>query len=106
MGLLADDWVASSNGKVLSKADLEEGVKRNLAAHGNGPNPYTIEKKNLIVYLFGDTAVVTYIKEFRQIADTTKIHDEDVTDVFARGPKDWLWEFSKIGPAAAKASTD
>src|SRR5215471_18264754 len=61
MALLADDWVGVANGNVLSKADLERGLKSNSSRHGNGPNPYTIEKKNLVVYQFGDTAVVTYV---------------------------------------------
>jgi hypothetical protein len=105
MALLADDWVGVANGNVLSKADLERGVKSNLVAHGNGPNPYTIEKKNLIVYLFGNLAVVTYVKEYRPTADTAQIRDEDVTDVFVRGPKNWVLQFSKFAPIAAKPST-
>jgi hypothetical protein len=84
MSLFADDFVFSGR-RVLSKQELEEAVKNNLVAHGNGPNPYTIEKKNMQVYLFGDTAVVTYIKEYRQTPDTTKVFDEDDTDVFNLG---------------------
>src|ERR1700749_4175257 len=67
VSLLADDWVSVSDGKVLSKEGLEKGVKSNFTAHGNRPNPFTIDKKNLVVYLFADTAVVTYTKEYRQI---------------------------------------
>ncbi len=77
-------------------------MKDNFAAHGNGPSPYTIEKKEMQVYVFGDTSVVSYLKEYRQTPDTTKVFDEDVTDVFRRGPKGWLWQFSKSCPAAAK----
>jgi len=51
------------------------------------------------VYIFGDTAVVTYIKEYRQTPDTTKFFDEDDTDVFKKGLKGWLLQFSKICPA-------
>ena len=54
------------------------------------------------VYLFGDTAVVIYIKEYRQTPDTTEAFDEDITDVFTRGPKGWLWQFSKSSPVATK----
>jgi hypothetical protein len=74
-------------------------VKNNLVADGNAPSPYTIEKKSMQVYIFGDTAVVTYIKEYRQTPDTTKFFDEDDTDVFKRGPKGWLLQFSKISRA-------
>jgi hypothetical protein len=75
--LLADDWV-SLGAKVLTKSELQANVKQNFVAH-NGPNPYTIKKKNLRVDLFGDTAVVTYIKEYRQTPDTAKVYDEDNT---------------------------
>src|SRR6266403_1665931 len=72
--LLADDWILLGNKTSLTKTDLQANVKQNFAAH-NGPNPYTIEKKEVRVDLFGDTAVVTYIKEYRQTADTSKVHD-------------------------------
>jgi len=96
MSVFASDWVASSTKKVLSRQQAEENIKTNFLAHDNGPNPYTIEKKNMQVYLFGDTAVVTYIKEYRQTRDTTQFFDEDDTDVFKRGSKGWLVQFSKI----------
>jgi hypothetical protein len=105
MRLFASDWMASSNKKVMSKQQFEEAVKDNYEAHGNGPNPYTIEKKNMVVYLFGDIAVVTYIKEYRQTPDTTKFFDENNTDVFKRGTKGWLLQFSKISPAANTTAT-
>ena len=106
VSMLADDWVSAGSGKVISKKQFEENVKGNFAAHGNGPSPYTIEKKDMQVYLFGDTAVVTYIKEYRQTPDTTKFFDEDVTDVFARSPKGWLLQFSKISPVATKPAAN
>ena len=104
MALLGDDWVGVSNGHVLSKADLENGVKSNLSRHGNGPNPYAIEKKNLAVHQFGDTAVVTYVKEYRPTADTAQTREEDVTDVFVRSPKGWVLQFSKFAPMTAMPS--
>jgi ketosteroid isomerase-like protein len=78
-------------------------VKQNFAAH-NGPNPYTIEKNDMRVDLFGDTAVVTYIKEYRQTADATKVHDEDNTDVFTRSSKGWRLRLAKVSPAQAKSN--
>jgi hypothetical protein len=97
--LLADDWVLLGT-KVLTKTEL---LKQNFAAH-NGPNPYTIEKKNMRVDLFGDTAVVTYIKEYRQTADTTKVYDEDSADVFTRSSKGWRLRLTKVSPAQAKSN--
>jgi hypothetical protein len=58
------------------------------------------------VYLFGDRAGVTYIKEYRQTTDTTKFFDEDDTDAFKRGAKGWLLQFSKLSPVANTAEAD
>jgi len=101
--LLADDWVLLGGTKVLAKSELQANVKQNFAAH-NGPNPYTIEKNNMRVDLFGDTAVVTYIKEYRQTPDTTKVYDEDNTDVFTRSSKGWRLRLTKVSPAPAKSN--
>jgi hypothetical protein len=100
MKLFTSDFVASSIKTVMSRQQLEEAVRNNFESHRNGPSPFTIEKKNMAVYLFGDTAVVTYIKEYRQTHDTTKFFDEDDTDVFKRGTKGWLLQFSKLSPVA------
>jgi hypothetical protein len=104
MRLLASDFVAVGR-NVMSKQQLEEAVRSNLVSHGNGPSPVTIEKKNMMIYLFGDTAVVTYVKEYRQTRDTTKFSDEDTTDVFKRGTKGWLLQFSKFSPVANTAAS-
>src|ERR1051325_7896317 len=84
MGALADDWVCVVEGgkRALSKIEFQQNVKHNFEAYDKGPSPYTIEKKNMRVDLFGDTAVVTYIKEYRQTGDATRFFDEDDTDVF------------------------
>jgi hypothetical protein len=99
MGSLADDWVWLGGKKVMSKSEFQENVKRNFVTHDNGPNPYTIEKKNMRVDLFGDTAVVTYIKEYRQTQDTTKFFDEDDTDVFTRDSRGWRLRPTKVSTA-------
>lgn len=101
--LLADDWVLLGGKKVLTKSELQANVKQNFAAH-NGPNPYTIDKNNMRVDLFGDTAVVTYIKEYRQTADTTKVYNQDNTDVFTRSSKGWRLRLTKVSDAPAKAN--
>lgn len=104
MGALAEDWVCIGQ-KVLSKAQFQQNVKSNFASHGNGPSPYTIEKKNMRVDLFGDTAVVTYIKEYRQTPDTTKFFDEDDTDVFTRSSEGWRLRLTKIAPVQANSAS-
>jgi hypothetical protein len=100
--LFASDFVSAGR-NVMSKQQLEDAVRSNFVGHGNAPSPVTIEKKNMVVYLFGDTAVVTYIKEYRQTRDTTKFSDEDITDVFKRGTTGWLLQFSKFSPVASTA---
>jgi len=97
MDLLADNWVCLGK-KVLTKADFQEAVKRNFESHGKSANPYTIEKKSMRLDLFGDTAVVTYIKEYRQVPDSANFFDEDDTDVFIRGPHGWKLQLTKISP--------
>ncbi len=99
MGALADDWVCVVEGgqKALSKLQFQQNVKHNFEAYDKGPSPYTIEKKNMRVDLFGDTAVVTYLKEYRQTPDATKFFDEDVTDVFTKSFMGWRLRFTKVG---------
>ena len=87
----------------MSKQQVEDAVRSNFVDHGNGPSPATIEKKNMAVYLFGDTAVVTYSKEYRQSRDITTFFDEEDTDVFKRGTKGWLLQFSKLSSVANTA---
>jgi len=106
MGSLAEDWICLSAKKVLSKAEFQENVKRNFVTHDNGPNPYTIEKKNMRVDLFGDTAVVTYIKEYRQTADTTKGFSEDDTDVFTRDTRGWRLRLTKVSPVQRETAAN
>jgi len=70
---IADDWVCVNPARgSISKSEFIQNMKHNLDTHENGTNPYTIEKKNVLVRVFGDTAVVTYTKEYRQTPDTSK----------------------------------
>jgi ketosteroid isomerase-like protein len=81
-------------------------VKRNLAAHENGVNPYTIEKQKMQIHIFGDTAVVTYVKEYRQTPDTSKFFNEDDTDVFTRTASGWILRFTKISPVQSQSASN
>ena len=56
------------------------------------------------VDLFGDTTVVTYIKECRQTSDTTKFFDEDDTDVLTRDPHGWRLRLTKVGVLSGNVS--
>ena len=102
---LSDDWVCAGS-RALSKKQFIENVKRNLATHENGVNPYTVEKLNLGIHIFGDTAVVTYVKEYRQTPDTTKFFNEDDTDVFTRTASGWQLRFTKISPVQSQSASN
>ena len=102
---LADDWVLVG-ARRLSKTEFVENVKRNFATHESGVNPYTIEKKNIQVHVFGDTAVVTYVKEYRQTPDTSKFFNEDDTDVFTRDASGWHLRLTKISPVPMQAASN
>jgi ketosteroid isomerase-like protein len=101
----SDDWVCTGS-RTLSKKEFIENVKRNFATHENGVNPYTIEKQNMQIHIFGDTAVVTYVKEYRQTPDTTKFFNEDDTDVFTRAANGWLLRFTKISPVQSQSASN
>jgi hypothetical protein len=99
---LGKDWVCDG-AKRLGKTEFIQNVKQNFATHPDGVNPYTIEKKNIEVHLFGETAVVTYVKEYRQVPDGAKGFAEEDTDVFTHDTAGWLLRFTKIMPARAQS---
>ena len=100
----AKDWICVGPTRVLSKTEFVESIKHNFVTHENGVSPYTIEKKNVQVRVFGDTAVVTYIKEYRQNPDTTKFFNEDDTDVFTREAVGWRLRFTKVVPVQTQSA--
>jgi hypothetical protein len=55
----AKDRICLGPTRVLSKSEFVENVRLNFVTHERGVNPYTAEKKNMQVHVFGDTAVVT-----------------------------------------------
>ena len=104
--LISDDWVCAGPARMLTKKEFMENVRRNLATHENGVNPYTIDKQKMQIHIFGDTAVVTYVKEYRQTSDSTKFFNEDNTDVFTHTANGWLLRFTKISPVQAQSASN
>src|SRR5215467_7862250 len=109
---LAEDWVCVGM-RNLSKTEFLQNVKhareQNLfsteSQQRQTANPYTIEKKNLQVRIFGDAAVVTYIKEYRQSPDISKFFQEDDTDVFTRDASGWHLHYTRIYPAQMESAS-
>ena len=102
----AKDWICLGPTRVLSKSEFVENVRLNFITHEKGISPYTIEKKNMQVHVFGDTAVVTYVKEYRQTPDPTKFFNEDDTGVFTREAGGWRLRFTKVVPARTQAASN
>jgi ketosteroid isomerase-like protein len=102
----AKDWICVGPTRVLSKSEFVENVRLNSITHERAVNPYTVEKKNMQVHVFGDTAVVTYVKEYRQTPDTTKFFNEDDTDVFTREAGGWRLRFTKVVPVQTQAASN
>lgn len=96
MRFFSDDFVIAGGVKVLTKKQFEENIKNNFATHENGINPYTIEKKNMQVYVFGDTAVAIYLKEYKQTGDESHAFTEDDTDILTRSPNGWLIRMARL----------
>jgi hypothetical protein len=109
---LADDWVCVG-ARSLTKGQFIQNLQKNKSVHmfrfswqGASDAP-TIEKKNVQVRVFGDTAVVTYIKKYRQTPDTSKFFDEDDTDVFTRDASSgWHLRFTKIAPVQTQSASN
>jgi len=101
----AKDWICLGPTRVLSKSEFVENVRLNFITQEQGISPYAIEKKNMQVHVFGDTAVVTYVKEYRQTPDPTKFFNEDDTDVFTREAGDWRLRFTKVVPVQTQAAS-
>ena len=108
---LADDWVCVGM-RNLSKTEFLQNVKHSreqnqfLLQSQPDTNPYTVEKRNLQVRVFGDTAVVTYIKEYRQTPDPSKFFNEDDTDVFTRDASGWHLHYTRIYPVQTQSAAN
>jgi hypothetical protein len=108
---LADDWVCVG-ARSLTKGQFIQNLQNNQSVHTfrfswqGAPGAPTIEKKHVQVRVFGDTAVVTYIKKYRQTPDTSNFFDEDDTDVFTRDTSGWHLRFTRIAPVQMQSASN
>ena len=110
---LADDWVCVG-ARSLTKEQFIQNLQKNQSLHvfryswqgALDISPYTIEKKHVQVRVFGNTAVVTYIKKYHQTSDTSKFFDEDDTDIFTRDASGWHLRFTKIAPVQTQSASN
>jgi hypothetical protein len=90
--VLADDWVnLEPNRRGPGKAEMME-----FLHHRSGqPLPSSLQNQDLQVFLFGNTAVVTYFQ-----GDTAKPekHFVDVADVFIKDGGTWKLRLTRSSP--------
>ena len=94
---LSNDWVCGG-ARRLSKTEFIRNAKHNLRTNENGSNPYTMEKRNIEVHVFGETAVVTHVKKYRQVPASSKFFAEQGSEVFLLEVSGWHLRFTKIAP--------
>lgn len=107
---LADDWVCFG-ARNLTKEQFIQNLQQNKSmrmlrfSYIPDISSSRIEKKNVQVRVFGDTAVVTYIKEYHQTSDPSKFFGEDDTDFFTRDASGWRLRFTKIAPIQTQSAS-
>jgi hypothetical protein len=108
---LADDW-ACFGARNLTKEQFIQNLQQNKSmrmlrfSYTPETSSSRIEKKNVQVRVFGDTAVVTYIKEYHQTVDPSKFFGEDDTDFFMRDASGWRLRFTKISPIQTQSASN
>jgi Domain of unknown function (DUF4440) len=108
---LADDWVCFG-ARNLTKEQFIQNLQQNKSirifrfSYTPEMSSSRIEKKNVQVRVFGDTAVVTYIKEYHQTSDPSKFFGEDDTDFFTRDGSNWHLRFTRVSPTQTRSASN
>jgi len=92
--ILADDCLNLPAGPGLTKIKLVEGIRK---SQGQAP-PYIASEEDMHVYMLGDTAVATYVKEYAVRANPDQVDRQDLTDVFVRSAGTWKLKISRSSP--------
>jgi ketosteroid isomerase-like protein len=101
--ILADDWLAiTPDGRVLKRDEIVQ----NISEHQGEVRPYAVKLSELRVDLFGDTAVVTFVREYygRTGEAKGKVARESVVNVFTRVAGQWKSHYEKAMPLGQTAS--
>ena len=88
---LANDYVnLTPHGIGPGKADL----LKNFRAHAGQAPPYSVETKDMHIYILGDTAVAAYVKIYTAKENGNVAH-EDTTHIFTRTNGVWKLRISR-----------
>jgi len=96
--IVADDWVSMTpTGRGWGKAESME----HLRQHSGELPPYSAQQQDLEVFLFGDTAVATFVEVYTAKPDKNlpwQTLQTDGTDVFVRNGGIWKLRMSRASP--------
>jgi ketosteroid isomerase-like protein len=89
--VLTDDYVnLTPHGTGPGKADL----LKNFRAHAGQSPPYSVETKDMHIYILGDTAVAAYVKIYTA-KENGNVANEDATHIFTRTDGVWKLRISR-----------
>ena len=97
--IFADDCLNLPAGPDLTKTKIVEGIRK---SQGHIP-PYSARETDMQVYILGDTAIATYVKEYSVRANPNQIDDQDLTDIFVRSAGARKLKISRATHRRAKA---
>lgn len=96
--LLASDFRAlTPDGRTFDKSQVLQETAQRAATHF----PYRVEQSGMHLFVFGDTAVAAYTKQYvgteGEVAG--KIRKQGFVDVFTKNVSGWKLRFTKAEPA-------
>lgn len=96
--VLADDYVnVVPRGLGPNKAELA----KNLEARAGQTPPYSVETKDMRVYVLGDTAVATFLKTYTA-KENSNVAQEEATHIFTKDRGVWKLRVSRASVCPAQ----
>jgi len=103
--ILSKDWIYVGPTRVLSKSEFVENIK-----HISYPRerliPTQLRKRTCKVRVFGDTAVVTYIKEYRQNPILQNFSTKTTPMSLLVEAGGWRLRFTKVVPVQTQSAAN